>query len=182
MIFSERVCSATEAICRSGLRDGHEQGLERRLQVRVRINAVELGGIDERSDAAPVPAALTVACKQRVLSVGASGRMVFATALESNSMRPSLRKTCSPFHRRGDLRQPSGIRRPGDTHDYRPGDELDRFSLDRSEERPVPRAFRFGAASTARIANPGSVGGAGNTSLPSRARRRHADRWFSFMP
>jgi len=31
------------------------KGLECRLQVGVRINAVELGGLDERSDAAPVP-------------------------------------------------------------------------------------------------------------------------------
>jgi len=44
-----------------------------------------------------------------------------------------------------------------------------------------PARSGFGAASTASIANSGSVDGAGNTSLPSRARRRHADRWFGLM-
>jgi len=35
----------------------------------VGVDAVELGGLDEGSDAAPLPAGFAVACKQRVLSV-----------------------------------------------------------------------------------------------------------------
>ena len=45
------------------------KGLECRLEVGVGIDTIELGGFDERSDAAPVPTALAVACKKRVLSV-----------------------------------------------------------------------------------------------------------------
>jgi hypothetical protein len=37
------------------------KGLECRLQVGVGIDAVELGGLDQRSDAAPVPDAFDVA-------------------------------------------------------------------------------------------------------------------------
>ena len=69
-------------------------------EVSLWIDAVELAGLDERSDDGPVLAAAVGAGEERAfLRFRAIGRMARSTTLESISTRPSSRKRLRPFQR-----------------------------------------------------------------------------------
>jgi hypothetical protein len=65
-------------------------------QVGLRIEVVELGGLDEGNKNRPVLAFAVGAGEQGVLSVQRTGRMARSTVLSSISMLPSSRNSVRP--------------------------------------------------------------------------------------